>query len=166
MSVFRHVALAVLIGIECAGVNVDVRIELLYRDAIATCLKELTQGGGDNALTKGRDHTTCDEDVLCFHYSLHISLGMESRLSGLSDAKGVTTPPKLLRKDTFLYSDSPYRLSSLRLILYPERPNAPQAPSTSFASLRGRASAKPSSTFPWIKLYLSLHRGIALALAR
>ena len=38
VPVIGDIAFAVLVGIEGAWVNVDVGVELLYRDAVATCL--------------------------------------------------------------------------------------------------------------------------------
>ncbi len=38
VPIIGDIAFAVLVGIEGAWVNVDVGVELLYRDAVATCL--------------------------------------------------------------------------------------------------------------------------------
>ena len=51
-SVFRHVALAVLIGVERAGVDVDVGVKLLDGDVVASCLKQFSDGGGDDAFSQ------------------------------------------------------------------------------------------------------------------
>ena len=42
VSVNSHIALAMLIGIECAGIDVDVRVELLDSYIVATGLQQLT----------------------------------------------------------------------------------------------------------------------------
>ena len=44
-AVGRHVALAVLIGVQRAGVDVDVGVELLDSHFVATCLQQLTDAG-------------------------------------------------------------------------------------------------------------------------
>ena len=65
MPIIGHVALAVLVGVEGAWVNVDIGVKLLDRDAVATCLKELPEGGHD---------ASRHEDILCFHCSLCMSM--------------------------------------------------------------------------------------------
>ena len=66
-TVVRHVALAVLVGVQGARVDVDVGVEFLNSDLIAACLQQTADAGGDDALTQRRDHSACDEDVLCVH---------------------------------------------------------------------------------------------------
>ena len=51
-AVGRHVALAMLIGIKRSRVDVDVRVELLDRNLIATRLQQFTNRGRNNAFTQ------------------------------------------------------------------------------------------------------------------
>ena len=51
-TILRHVALTMLIGIECAWIDVDIGVELLDSDLIAACLQQLADAGGDDTLTK------------------------------------------------------------------------------------------------------------------
>ena len=51
-SVLGHVALAVLVGVEGAGVDIDVGVEFLDCYAQASCLKEFCEGCGDYALAQ------------------------------------------------------------------------------------------------------------------
>ena len=70
VPVIGDVALSMLVGVEGAWVNVDVGVELLYRDALATSLKELPEGCCYDSFPKGGYDAPRDEDVLCFHCSL------------------------------------------------------------------------------------------------
>ena len=74
MPIIGHVALAVLVGVEGAWVNVDIGVKLLDRDAVATCLKELPEGGCYDALPEGGHDASRHEDILCFHCSLCMSM--------------------------------------------------------------------------------------------
>jgi hypothetical protein len=56
--------LAVLEGVHGAGVDVDVRVELLHRDPEPPGLEQAAEGGGGDALPQRRSHATRDEDVL------------------------------------------------------------------------------------------------------
>ena len=51
LSVVRHIALSVLVGVERTGVNVDVGVELLNGDVVATGLQQFADRSGDNALS-------------------------------------------------------------------------------------------------------------------
>ena len=66
-SVGSDVAFAVLVGVECARVDVDVGVELLDGNPIASCLKQFAERSRDDALAQRRGHTTGDENVLGFH---------------------------------------------------------------------------------------------------
>ena len=61
------IAFAVLVGVECAGVDVDVGVELLDGNLVAPCLEQFAERSRDDALSQRRGHTTGDEDVLGFH---------------------------------------------------------------------------------------------------
>ena len=65
MPIIGHVALAVLVGVEGAWVNVDIGVKLLDRDAVATCLKELPEGSCYDALPEGGHDASRHEDILC-----------------------------------------------------------------------------------------------------
>ena len=67
LSVDGDVALAMLIGIECAWVYVDIRVVFLNGDVVATRLQQFAEGGRDDAFAKGADHSACDKNVLCSH---------------------------------------------------------------------------------------------------
>ena len=62
-----HIALTMLVGVQRSWVDVDIRVELLDGDFIATCLQQLTDAGGNDALTQGRDHTARNKNVFSFH---------------------------------------------------------------------------------------------------
>ena len=49
-TVHRHVALAVLVGVQRARVDVDVGIELLDGHFVPTCLQQFADRGGDDSL--------------------------------------------------------------------------------------------------------------------
>ena len=67
LAIGGHVALAVLVGVERARVDVDVRIEFLDGDFVAPCLEQFSKGGGDDALAQRGGHTAGDEDVSGSH---------------------------------------------------------------------------------------------------
>ena len=50
--VFSHIAFAVLIGIEGARIDVDVRVEFLNGDSKPSRLQKFCKGSGDNALAQ------------------------------------------------------------------------------------------------------------------
>ena len=60
--VLRDIALSVLIRIQRARVDIDVRIELLDGDAVAAALKQLADTGGDNPLSQGGNDASGDEN--------------------------------------------------------------------------------------------------------
>lgn len=59
--------LAVLERVHRAGVDVQVRVELLHRDPKTARLQQRTQAGGRQALAEGGSDTPGDEDVLGRH---------------------------------------------------------------------------------------------------
>ena len=61
------VALAVFVGVEGAGVDVDVGVKLLDGDFEATCLEQFADAGGDDAFAERGNDTACDEDVFGSH---------------------------------------------------------------------------------------------------
>ena len=62
--VLRHEHLAVLVRRHRAGIDVDVRVELLHADLEAVRLQQRAERGSRDALAEGRDHTSRDEHVL------------------------------------------------------------------------------------------------------
>ena len=66
-AIDSDVALAMLVGIEGARVDVDVGVELLNGDLVATCLQEFADAGRDDAFAQRGDHASSDEDVFCVH---------------------------------------------------------------------------------------------------
>ena len=69
VAVHGDVALAVLIGVQRARVDVDVRVELLDGYVVAAGLQQLADGGGDDAFAQGGGHSAGDENVLSFSHS-------------------------------------------------------------------------------------------------
>ena len=63
-AVRRHVAFPVLIRIEGARVDIDVRIHILDGDPVAAGLEEFSDAGGDDALAQGRHDTARYEDKM------------------------------------------------------------------------------------------------------
>ena len=55
----------VLIGAHRAGINIDVRIELLNRHLDAAVLEQPSERSRRYALAKGRNHAARDEYILC-----------------------------------------------------------------------------------------------------
>ena len=46
------IALTVFVGVQSAWVDVDVGVELLDGDLVATCLQQFTDAGGDDAFAE------------------------------------------------------------------------------------------------------------------
>ena len=120
MPIIGDIAFAMLVGVQRAWVDIDVGVELLNRDAVATCLEELTEGGSYDPLTQGGDYAPRDEDVLCFHYSLNIYRSVKVGRDGVSLPEGkeqmmLNTPPKLHDKDTVF-------ARFIRPKVYPDKP--------------------------------------------
>jgi hypothetical protein len=57
--------LAVLERVHRAGVDVDVRIKFLHRDAQTTHLEQATKRRSSETFTESAGYTTCDEHMLC-----------------------------------------------------------------------------------------------------
>ena len=70
VAVMGDVAVSMVVWVEGAWVDVDVGGEVVYRDAVATSLKELPEGCCYDSFPKGGYDAPRDEDVLCFHCSL------------------------------------------------------------------------------------------------
>lgn len=51
-AVNGNVTLAVLVWVEGAGINVDIRIQLLDGDRITSCLQQLGEGGRNYTLAQ------------------------------------------------------------------------------------------------------------------
>ncbi len=67
--VLGHEHLAVLERVHRAGVDVDVRVQLLHGDPEPTGLEEATERGGREALAETRGDASGDEDVLGHSHS-------------------------------------------------------------------------------------------------
>jgi hypothetical protein len=65
-TVVEHEHLAVLERVHRAGIDVDVRVELLQRDAETAGLEESTEGRGGDPLAEARGNPTGHEDELRF----------------------------------------------------------------------------------------------------
>ena len=57
-AVLGYVAFAVLVRIQRAGIDVDIRIEFLDGHLIAASLQQLGQRGGDDALAQRGSHAS------------------------------------------------------------------------------------------------------------
>ena len=68
LSVVRHVAFAVLIGVERTGVDIDVRVEFLDRNVVAARLEQFADRAGDDALAQRRGYAAGDEDIFCISH--------------------------------------------------------------------------------------------------
>jgi len=71
-AVLRHIALAVLVGVQRPRVDVNIRVKLLYCYLVAACLQQFPYRGGDDALSQRGNHAARDEDVLCIHKNKRI----------------------------------------------------------------------------------------------
>ena len=71
-AVVQHEHLAVLERVHRAGVDVDVRVELLDRDLQSAGLEEAAERGGGDALAEAGGDSTRDEDELRlrFHHGM------------------------------------------------------------------------------------------------
>ena len=70
-TVFGDVALAVLVGVERPGIDVDVRVELLNGHRIAARLQQAGDRCRDDAFAQRRSHAAGNKDVLRF-FEFHI----------------------------------------------------------------------------------------------
>ena len=66
-TVGRHIALAMLIGIQRTWVDVNVGVKLLDGYFIAACLQQFSNGGGDDAFSQRGNDTACNKDIFCVH---------------------------------------------------------------------------------------------------
>ena len=62
-AVVGHEDFAVLEGIHCARIHIEVGIELLHGHREAACPKQVTEAGSRQSLTEGGRHAAGDEDV-------------------------------------------------------------------------------------------------------
>ena len=51
-TILCHVALTVLIGVQCPWVNIDIRVELLNRHLVAACQQQFADAGRNDSLSK------------------------------------------------------------------------------------------------------------------
>ena len=65
--VLRHIAFAVLIRIEGAGVDIKIGVKLLDCDAKASCLQQFCKRSGYYALSERRSHATGNEYIFGAH---------------------------------------------------------------------------------------------------
>ena len=68
MTVNSDVTFTMLVWVERTRVDVDVGVELLDSNVIASCEKKTCEGGRDNSLSKGGNHAAGDENILCLHF--------------------------------------------------------------------------------------------------
>ena len=72
-TIIRHIALAVLIGVEGARIHVDIGIEFLDGHPQTACLKKLGQTGRNNAFAQRGGYAPCHENVLSHNKKFHPS---------------------------------------------------------------------------------------------
>jgi len=68
MSVDGDVALAMLVGIECARVDVDVRVKFLDCHAVTAAEQQSRERARDDSLAERGDHSSGHKDVLSIHF--------------------------------------------------------------------------------------------------
>jgi hypothetical protein len=64
LAIVGHEHFAVFVRVHRAGINVDVRVDLLETDAIPLELEQEADGRCDDALPEPRQHSPRDEDEL------------------------------------------------------------------------------------------------------
>ncbi len=64
-AVLGYENLAVLIRAHCAGVDIDIGVELLRGNLIAPAFQKSAQRSRRNALAKPRNNAACNENILC-----------------------------------------------------------------------------------------------------
>ena len=85
-TVLGHIDLTVLVGTHCAGVNVDVGIQLLGCDLESTSLQQSSQGSGSDTLAKTGHNASGDKYVFrhMFLHPNHSTVTDLARFFGLS----------------------------------------------------------------------------------
>ena len=63
-AVFGDIHLSVFKGRHCAGIHIDIGVQLLNRDFEAALFKKDGNGAGRDSFPKGRNHTASNEDEL------------------------------------------------------------------------------------------------------
>ena len=66
-TILRHVALAVLVGVQRTWVDVDVGVKLLDGYLVAASLQQFSNRGGNNTLSQRGNDTACDKNILRIH---------------------------------------------------------------------------------------------------
>ena len=72
-AIDSHIALSMLVWVERAWVDVDIWVELLYCDFVATSLKQHADARRNDAFTEGGNHTSCYKDISC-HSNIYYQL--------------------------------------------------------------------------------------------
>ena len=62
-AVHGHIALAVLVWVQCPRVDIDVGVDFLYGDGIATGLQQFADAGRDNTFSKRGDHASGHKNI-------------------------------------------------------------------------------------------------------
>ena len=74
-TVHSHIAFSMLVWVQRARINIDVRVKLLDGDIVASCLKKLTNRRRNNSLAERGNYTTRNENVLSFsHFFIYLCL--------------------------------------------------------------------------------------------
>jgi len=68
----------VLERVHCAGIHVQIGIQLLHDDAEPACRQQVSETRRREAFTERRDDSSGDEDVLCYDRVLIIHHGVLS----------------------------------------------------------------------------------------
>ncbi len=66
-AIIRHEHFTVLIRTHGSRIDIDIRIEFLYRNLIAPALQQTSQRSRRNPLAQRRNHAACYKNVLCCH---------------------------------------------------------------------------------------------------
>ena len=72
MTVHCYIALAVFIGIQRSGVNINVGVELLDCYFVTSCLKQFTQRGRNDSFTQRGNHASRNKNVLSICHDSNI----------------------------------------------------------------------------------------------
>lgn len=76
LTVSGHVAFAMLVGVERAGVNVDIRVELLVGHSVAAGFQQIGQRCSYYSFAQRGNHASGNKDVLWIHAKYFLKITM------------------------------------------------------------------------------------------
>src|SRR5262249_47271489 len=112
-AVLGHEHLAVLERAHRAGVDVDVRVELLDLDLQAALLEQPAERGGGDALAEGRDDAAGDEDVLG-RTPVHAAVRPRPSRCASTGVRSIAAPSETLSARRFSPASTPIASQRLR----------------------------------------------------